>query len=244
MFITPKIFDPSKITAAQSTRLGGVSPEPYKSLNLGLSVNDEEENVMKNRKLFFGELGIDQNQLAKSHQIHGNRVFVVNEAGNVEGYDAQITNKKGIFLIVSIADCTPILIHDEKNNAVAAIHAGWRGTVGRIVENTLQKMNEHFGTESIDCKAYIGTCISYENFEVGEEVAEHFDENVKRFDPLKQKWFVDLKSANKDQLMQAGVPEKNIEISSCCTVSHNDTFFSHRYEKGKTGRMMAVIGMR
>lgn len=244
MFILPKIFDPSKIIAAQSTRLGGVSPVPFQSLNLGLSVNDDQKNVIKNRELFFNGLGIRLQYLAKSHQIHGIDVFVVNEPGNVEGYDAQITNKRGVFLVVSIADCTPILIHDEKKNAVAAIHAGWRGTVKKIVKNTIKKMNENYGTLGKDCKAYIGTCIDFQNFEVGEEVAEYFDNHLKKYDPQKNKWFVDLKSTNKEQLTEAGVLEENIEVSPYCTFLNNDKFFSHRKEKGKTGRMMAVIGMK
>ncbi|MCX6295223.1 MAG: polyphenol oxidase family protein [Bacteroidetes bacterium] len=149
-----------------------------------------------------------------------------------------------MFLAVSVADCTPILIHDTKNNAVAAIHAGWKGTVGKIVLNTLQLMGEQYGTEGKYCKAFIGACISYENFEVGDEVATYFELSQKRFDKQKQKWFVDLKKANMKQLLDFGVMEKNIEISDFCTVKNNNTFFSHRKEKGVTGRMMAVIGMK
>lgn len=243
MHILPKIFDPSKIIAAQSTRLGGLSPEPFHSMNLGLSVKDDEQRVWKNRELFFGALGIKLDQLAISYQVHGNKVLGVNLPGKAEGYDAQITNKLNVFLVVSIADCTPILIHDTKNNAVAAIHAGWRGTVGKIVENALQLMNKNYGTEGKDCSAFIGTCISYENFEVGAEVAAYFDSFLKRFDERKQKWLVDLKKANQQQLLDFGVLQENIEISGFCTVTNNDIFFSHRKEQGTTGRMMAVIGI-
>jgi hypothetical protein len=243
MILRPKIFNPSKVIAAQSTRLGGVSSIPFASMNLGLSVKDKEEHVLKNRELFFGELGIDPGQVALSHQVHGNEVSVVTEPGRKEGYDAQITNVPGIFLAVSIADCTPVLVHDEKNNAVAAIHAGWRGTVGKIVSNTLQLMKEQYGTEGKDCKAFIGACISYDNFEVGAEVAEQFDTTHKRFDTKRKKWFVDLKKANRHLLLSFGLSPQNIEITDYCTVGNNDTFFSHRKEKGVTGRMMAVIGM-
>ncbi len=243
MILYPKIFDSSKIIAAQSTRLGGVSLQPFDSMNLGLSVNDEEQNVWKNRELFFGELGIELTQVSRCYQVHGNDVLVVTEPVTNENYDAQITNKPNLFLAVSIADCTPILIHDEKNNALAAIHAGWRGTVGKIVWNALELMKENYGTEGKDCKAFIGACISYENFEVGDEVAEHFDLALKRFDSQKQKWFVNLKEANKKQLIDFGLTNNNIEISDFCTVENNNTFFSHRKEKGVTGRMMAVIGM-
>lgn len=243
MILQPKIFDSSKVIAAQSTRLGGVSGQPFDSMNLGLSVNDDEQNVWKNRELFFGKLGIDLKQVSRCHQVHGNDVLLVNESVTNEKYDAQITNKPNIYLAVSIADCTPILIHDEKNNAVAAIHAGWRGTVGKIVSNALQLMNKNYGTQGKECKAFIGACISYENFEVGDEVALNFDDSLKRFDEQKQKWFVNLKKANQKQLLDFGVLENNIEISDYCTVGNNNTFFSLRKEKGVTGRMMAVIGV-
>lgn len=243
MILQPQIFDSSKVIAAQSTRLGGVSEGPFDSMNLGLSVKDQEKNVLKNRELFFGGLGIKLEQLALSHQVHENKVLLVNEPGRREGYDAQITNKPNVFVAVSIADCTPILIHDEKNNAVAAIHAGWRGTVGKIVLNSLELMHKNFGTEGKDCKAFIGACISYENFEVGDEVAVNFDSSLKRFNEQKEKWFVNLKKANQKQLLDFGVLENNVEVSDFCTVGNNNTFFSHRKEKGVTGRMMAVIGI-
>lgn len=244
MIIQPKIFNSSIIIAAQSTRLGGISPEPYNSMNLELSVNDDEQNVWKNRELFFGRLGVELSQVSRCYQVHGNEVLIVNEPVTNEKYDAQITKKPNVFLAVSIADCTPILIHDEKENAVAAIHAGWKGTAENIVSNTLHKMQEAFGTKGENCKAYIGACIGYENFEVGNEVATHFDASIKRFDEQKQKWFVDLKEANSEQLIGFGVLKENIEISTYCTVKNNDLFFSHRKEKGVTGRMMAVIGIR
>lgn len=244
MILQPKIFDTAKIIAAQSTRLGGISPEPFNSLNLGLSVNDDEKNVLKNRELFFRSLGVELSQVSRCYQVHGDAVLVVDKPVTNEKYDAQITNKPNIYLAVSVADCTPILIHDTKNNAVAAIHAGWRGTVGKIVSNALQLMKENYGTDGKDCKAFIGACISYENFEVGEEVAVHFDDLQKSFDSARQKWFVNLKEANKKQLLDFGLRTENIEITSYCTVTNNDTFFSHRKENGKTGRMMAVIGIK
>lgn len=243
MIIKPTIFDSSKIIAAQSTRLGGVSPAPFASMNLGMSVNDSKENVIGNRTLFFEGLGIKLDRLAISKQVHGNEVQIVTEPIMEGDYDAKITNKRNVFLVISIADCTPILIYDTKNNAVAAIHAGWKGTVGKIVSNTLLKMKEQYGTNGADCKAFIGACIGYDNFEVDEDVAQHFDAAFKRFDPNKQKYFVDLKKANSEQLIAQGVYPTNIEISNYCTVQNNDLFFSHRKEKGRTGRMMAVIGM-
>lgn len=244
MILRPKIFKDLNVIAAQSTRLGGVSSLSYSSMNLGMSVNDLKENVIKNRELFFGELGISLGQLVISKQVHGNNVFVATEPAITEGYDALITNIPNVFLAISIADCTPILIYDTKNKAVAGIHAGWKGTVAEIVKHTLHKMQLEYGTEGKDCQAYIGACISYSNFEVGEEVATHFDKAFRRFDAEKQKWFVDLKAVNKKQLLGFGVPVENIEISQYCTVKNEELFFSHRRDKGISGRMMAVIGMK
>ncbi len=244
MILIPKVIDAENIIAAHSTRLNGVSPAPFSSLNLGLSVRDDEANVLKNRELFFGELEIAPTQLSLSHQVHGNKVQVVERAGRTEGYDAQITNKPGVFLAVSIADCASILIHDERNDAVAAIHAGWRGTVTGAVTNTLKQMKRIYGTNGRFCKAFIGPCISVDAFEVGEEVAVNFQDAFKRFDEEKRKWFVDLKAANEQQLTDFGISQHQIEISEYCTVKNNDLFFSHRKENGKTGRMMAVIGMK
>jgi YfiH family protein len=241
--LVPKIFN-SSVIAAQSTREGGVSPAPFYSLNLGMSVNDLEENVVRNRELFFSSLDIPLEKLSKSHQVHGTGILKAIQPGATEGYDAQITDVPGLFLVVSVADCVPVLIHDEKNNAVAAIHAGWRGTAGQIVLKTLQRMKEEYNTEAKDCKAFIGACISYKNFEVGEEVAINFDERFKKYDDSLGKWFVDLKGANKDQLMKFGISEGHVEVSGFCTVEDNDRFFSHRKEQGRTGRMMAVIGRK
>lgn len=244
MHVIPSVFNSEKVVAAQSTRLGGISPAPFSSMNLGLSVNDDPQYVTKNRALFFNSLGIDLSQLSISKQVHGAEVLLATKPQITEGYDAQISNTKGLYVVVSIADCTPILIHDEKENAVAAIHAGWKGTVANIVSKTLQKMHDEFGTEGKNCKAFIGACIGYGQFEVGQDVADHFDERFKRFDTNKNKFFVDLKSANKQQLLDHGVLAGNIEISSYCTSTNNELFFSHRKEKGNTGRMMAVIGLK
>lgn len=245
MLLEPNIFKQfPEISAGQSTRLGGVSREPFLNLNLGKSVGDDIENVERNRAIFFGQLGFEKEDAVFSHQVHGSEVLLVNKAGNYSGFDAQITNIVGICLAVSIADCTPILIFDSKNKAIAAIHAGWKGTVGEIVSKTLSEMNVNFGTKGESCFAFIGANISQPNFEVGEDVADNFDQKFKYFDSTKNKYFVDLKAANKAQLIDFGIPENQIEVSEMCTVANNDLFFSHRKEKGITGRGLAAIGLK
>ncbi len=241
----PILFHPfSDLVAAESTRHGGVSTAPYTSLNLGKSTADHPENVRENRHRFCTALGFATTQLAWSKQVHGAAIHSVTAPGGAEGFDALVTDVPGILLAVSVADCTPILIFDATNRVVAAIHAGWRGTVAGIVAQTLVHLQKDFGTKGADCRAYIGTCIDAGSFEVGEEVAVHFAGRFKKWQPERGKFFVDLKQANAAQLLDFGVPEAQVEISPYSTVLHNADYFSHRAEKGLTGRMMAVIGLK
>ena len=175
---------------------------------------------------------------------NGSQYWLVTAPGGAEGFDALISNVQGVVLAVSVADCTPILVYDAKQKAVAAVHAGWRGTAASILRKTLLQMQEQFGTSGADCYAYVGTCIDECSFEVGDEVADAFDPGFKRWDMARQKFFVDLKKANAAQLLDFGVPVAQIDISAYSTVLHNADYFSHRKEMGLTGRMMAVIGMR
>ena len=192
---------------------------------------------------FFEALNIPLTNVAKSHQVHGVSVLMVQNPGRYEGYDALITNCKNIQLAVTIADCTPILIYDPVTKAVAAIHAGWRGTVGKIITVTLTEMAKNFGTLPKDCHAYIGTCIDVDNFEVGVEVADQFTDEFKFWNLENQKYHVDLKMANRRWLLDAGLIQSNIEVSIYSTVNNNNDYFSYRKENGTTGRMLATIGM-
>lgn len=242
--IFPSIFESfANLKAGQSTRLGGVSNAPFNSLNLGMAVNDEPQKVGQNRTIFFETLQTNVNEVVFSHQIHETQILEATQPGNYTGFDAQITNIANICLAVSIADCTPILIYDAHNKAIAAIHAGWKGTVGHIVSKTLAIMQQKYGTKGENCFAYIGTCISERNFEVNKDVADHFKENHKKNITNTQKFLVDLKAANTAQLLDFGIPSSQIEVSKYCTVANNDMFFSHRKEKGTTGRMLAAIKM-
>jgi YfiH family protein len=244
-FHIPIIFTQfSNLVAGESTRHGGVSKAPFASLNLGINTNDDSKNVVENRRIFFEKLDISEARFASSYQVHGDKIQVVTEGGRAEGYDALITNQPNVFVGVTVADCTPILIYDSRNQAVGAVHAGWRGTVAQIVFKTLQTMQLAYGTEPADCYAYVGTCIDECSFEVGEEVAEQFDDEFKRFDSTLGKYLIDLKRANAAQLSAFGIPDSQIEISPYSTITHNEDYFSYRLEKGQTGRMLAVIGVR
>lgn len=232
----------SDLIVAESTRHGGVSPAPFASLNLGINTTDDPAHVDENRRRLFKVIGADVGRFASSHQVHGTEVLHATEPGRFEGYDALITSQPGLMVGVTVADCVPILLYDQANRAVAAVHAGWRGTVGGIVRKTLVAMQQRFGTAANHCYAYVGTCIDECSFEVGPEVADQFPVAFKRTDG--EKYYVDLKAANRQALLDFGIPAEQISVSPFSTVLNNDDYFSYRAEGGQTGRMLAVIGLK
>jgi YfiH family protein len=243
--LRPAIFSAySNLIAAQSTRNGGLGKPPYDSLNLGLHTQDDPAIVEENRQLFFNDLSFDPTQIAGMHQVHGTATLIVKSAGQYEGFDALITAEKDILLTITVADCTPILIFDPQTEPVAAIHASWRGTVNEIVVKTLAEMHHHFEVKASNCLAYIGPCIDRNTFEVDADVANHFPNEFKDWDPIRQKYLVDLKKANQFQLESIGLLPENIEVSPYSTVAYNNYFCSHRKERGQTGRMLCAIGMK
>lgn len=233
-----------RLRIGQSTRHGGVSIGPYASLNLSLHTDDDPEQVRENRRRLARDLGFTPDRYAGGRQVHGDRLRVVAEPGYWEGYDAFISATPGILLSVSVADCTPVLIYDPVAGAVGAAHAGWKGTVANIAAKTVAALQEHFGSRPADCWAYIGSCIDACDFEVDADVADHFSTDYKNWDADRGKYFVDLKAANRAQLLQAGLAAGQIDISPFSTHSRNDLFFSHRADGGVTGRGLGVIGLR
>jgi polyphenol oxidase len=245
LIIRPEIFDSFRnLRAAQSTRIGGVSKAPYESMNLGSNTADDKDDIEQNKRLFTKQLGFEPSEIVRSKQVHGNEILIADEPGYYEGYDAIVTDKKNLLLAISTADCTPILIYDEGTNAIAAIHAGWKGTKDNLVALTLFKMQEIFGSKAENLFAYIGPCIAECSFEVDADVAQYFDDPFSRFDSKKGKYFIDLKGHNKNQLLHFGIIDKNIEVSEYDTFERTDLFYSHRKEKGVTGRMWSVIGLK
>ena len=242
--LRPALFDGLPgVVAGFCTRHGGGSDEPYASLNLSLSIGDDEAQVWKNRRRLCEALGFSTDQLALTGQVHGAEVKEVVEAGLYRGYDAMVTRRPGLLLCISAADCAAVLLADAEARVVGACHAGWRGTVARVVVGTVAAM-ARLGAKPSRVRAYLSPCISAEHFEVGPEVAREFDSAFVRRWPDKEKPHVDLKAAIVAQLEEAGLAPERVEVSPHCTVADVDTFFSHRAEKGRTGRMMGFIGMR
>ncbi len=236
----PAIFHRSPVIAGFSTRGGGSSSGYLSTLNLSLSVGDDPEIVTANRKAFFGSFGLSLDELATAGQIHDTNVEIVNAAGFYPETDGLVTRVPGVALCLTAADCASVLIADCKNGVVGACHAGWKGAVGGIVPKTVQKMLS-VGADPASMKTYIGPCISVANFEVGEEVASQFPSSF--VDRSFDKPHVDLSGTLRQQLLDAGVANSDIEVSDRCTYAEIETFFSHRAENGKTGRMMAFIAL-
>ncbi len=240
-FCKPTIFQSIPgLVAGVSTRHGGLSKAPYTSLNVGIHTDDDPAVIEQNLSLFCADLGVSPADLARSYQVHGDKIWVTGRAGYQSGFDAMISVQPGVYAGVGIADCTPILLADPVTRVCAAIHAGWKGTVAQIVHKTAKRMIENRGSNPADILAYIGPCISLAHFEVGDEVAAQFDEAFKKRKGAR--WHVDLKAANAAQLQALGIQQ--IEIDPACTVENNADFFSHRTEKGLTGRMLALIGFQ
>lgn len=219
-----------------SDRFGGISKAPNDSLNLG-GAEDSVENILQNRTIALQKLNLSINNLCNLAQVHGTKVRTA-QIGKQEG-DALVTNKKDLILAISIADCYPILFYDEINQVIGAAHAGWRGTVGKIAEHTINAML-NLGAETKNIQVAIGQGISQKHFEVGNEVIEQFEKN--RFPQTCWKNNkIDLIACNQFVLKQNNISEKNIWTMNRCTFEND--FFSYRRDKGKTGRMWAVISL-
>lgn len=236
-----------------TTRVGGCSTNNYSSLNLGFNSGDLRENVIGNRIRLCAALPISPDRLVFPKQTHTANVKTVTagffdlatEAQKhfLDETDAVITNLQGVCVAVKTADCVPVLLFDSKRKVVAAVHAGWRGTIQGILSVTIHKMIKEFGTDPSDLIAGIGPSISPEVYEVGEEVWKQFSpEFYLASNPDKaDKKLLDLWSANNQQLIDVGVPANQIEVARTCTFSDPDRFFSARRDGIKTGRMATGI---
>jgi len=259
-----------------STRPGGESLLGGKpALNLGFTDWDERASVAANRAKFAAAVGAEQMPLVTLRQIHSDVIHVpAAPQAETPKADALATRTPGILLGVQSADCVPILLADTRQRVVAAIHAGWRGTLARIAVKALGRMRMEFGTRPRDVVAALGPAIGRCCYDVGPEVAQAFAAQFRAaadwFDgpfeqlahgeePLWLPWLtmmppghvpppprvqLDLRAANRWQLADAGVPESKIAASNLCTACRTDLLFSYRREGAKTGRMMAVIGVR
>ncbi|MDB5096877.1 MAG: hypothetical protein JWM80_1298 [Cyanobacteria bacterium RYN_339] len=230
-----------------STRRGGESEGPFAALNLGVSAGDDEATVRRNRAAWATALGMT-GPIQGMHQIHGGDVQAVAQRAQETLYgDAIVSATPGLPIGIYTADCTPILLHDPGTGAVGAVHAGWRGTVARVVMNAAQRMVDELGGDPARLRAAIGPAIGPCCFEVGEEVAAAiaaqgwpgWERAIVR--DARPKPHVDLFAANRDQLLAFGLRAENVFVSHACTSCDADHYFSWRRDQGRTGRMQAAI---
>lgn len=245
------------------------------ALNLGFTKKDSRAAVKRNRVMFLASLGMpNAERLVTVRQVHSDVIHHVTAPIKTSPVgDGLVTDTPGLALAVLVADCLPVILVDPKQRAVGVFHAGWRGTVKRIVEKGVGRMRLHFGSRPGDLRAAIGPGVHNCCYKVGEEVRENFRSQfayadalfheIKESDPVREKYpllfltarapghsmlpvniFLDLVEANRRQLLDAGLSRKNIWASELCTSCHPELLFSHRAEKGDTGRMMGLVAVR
>ena len=244
-------LDGAPVVHAVSTRLGGASLPPTAGLNLGHTVGDDPQAVDSNHVMLFAALGIPAGQIVTAHQVHGNRIAVVGQADAgtvVSETDGLITSERGLYLMLRFADCVPVLLYDPVRQAVGLAHAGWQGTLAGVAARAAQAMVRQLGCRMVDLRAAVGPSIGPCCYEVGPKVVEA---TAAAFPDAP--WLLtrrqanghahlDLWAANATQLAQLGVGQ--IETARLCTACRADLFFSHRAERGRTGRFAAILGLR
>lgn len=239
----------NKITHGFFTRKGGISPEPYESLNLSTSTGDSQTNVKENRRRIFESINKKVSTLFDVWQVHSDTV-VFSDAPRTAGRelikaDAIFTNNPDITLMMRFADCVPILIFDPIKKVVGIIHAGWQGTVKQISKKSILEMQNRYNSNPADIIAVIGPSIGPDHYEVGitvydiaKELFSNRDEIIKKEDG---KYIFNLWEANEYQLKETGV--ENVIQTNICTACNTDRWYSHRAEAGKTGRFATVISL-
>lgn len=239
-----------------TTRRGGAGVSRDGNFNLSFNTGDPAPQVLENRKRLSRALNISLAGITTARQVHGNHARVLSSSDRGRGgrddatalgaSDALLTDLPGVCPMVLVADCVPILMYDRSKRAVAAVHAGWKGTLTCIAQRTVAAMQQHFGSNPSDILAGIGPSIGPCCFRVGPEVITAAQERFGKtapwiLAPASDGGHLDLWKANHEQLVRAGLPETHIETAELCTAHHRDTFFSYRAEGGRTGRFGAGI---
>lgn len=245
------------VTAFSTTRKGGVSQGLYGEFNINEYCGDDISAVSANRVSLAQLLGIEETRIIAPHQVHGVEVRQVasdflsmplaTRRMLIEGVDALTTDVEGVCIGVSTADCIPVVLYDAVHHAAAVVHAGWRGTVGCIVQHAVRAMRRSYGTEPRALCAQIGPGISLDAFEVGDEVYETFAGagfEMQHIAQRRGKWHIDLPKCNQMQLQACGVELANIRMLNCCTFNHPEKYFSARRLGIDSGRVFTGIVLK
>ena len=246
-YLTSDALEYHKVKHGFFMRHGGISPFPWKSLNMATSVGDSSENVIENRKRIADSLQISQFSFYDLWQVHSNEV-VIAENPRPKGTphiqaDAIVTNNFDVALLMQFADCVPILFYDPDRKVIASVHAGWKGTIDGIAFETIKVMMEKFKCKPKNIISVIGPSICQDHYQIGDDVAFQvktvFDPEENFLTFKSEKIFLDLAAANKNILEKLGL--RNIEMMEICTFCSKEDWFTHRGEDGKTGRFASVI---
>lgn len=246
LVLTSPAFAGMPVVHGFTTRIGGVSGGAFESLNFSRSVGDAPENIARSEEILLGHAGTAGAPIITVNQVHGTSTLRVDEGPDGGGdHDALITARPGLLIGVKTADCAPILLLDPVRSVVGAVHAGWRGTAALIAARAVEAMRVEFGTGPGDVVAAIGPAIGECCCRVGEDVAGAFSKNLggtfcRGRDGVLH---ADLHGANRRALETAGVRPSNIHAIDLCTACNPALFFSHRRDRGGTGRHLNFIGL-
>lgn len=248
------------VTHGVSTRLGGVSEGIYASMNLGFSTGDEKEKIAENYRRFAAAIGTDIDKMVCSQQTHTTNLRVCKKEDMGKGViierdytdvDGLITNIPGLCLVTFYADCVPLMFVDPVKRVIASSHSGWRGTVGRMGEVTIRKMQETFGCCPDDILAAIGPSICQDCYEVSEDVIAEFRKSFSEhqweeiyYKKENGKYQLNLWKANEYMLLDAGIRREHLAVTNVCTCCNSELLFSHRASKGKRGSLAVFLALK
>ena len=258
--VFPSLENTGLVRHAFSTRLGGCSTGDLATMNLSSTRGDDPENVKENFQRFGAAVGFDPKDLVLSLQTHTTNVRLVTEEDRGKGFtrprdykdvDGLITNVPGLVLATFYADCVPLYFVDPVHRAIGLSHSGWRGTVNRMGEVTLQRMKEAFGTRPSDVWTAIGPSICQDCYEVSEDVILEFKDKFPAelwsrlfYQKENGRYQLDLWEANRQIFLRAGILLEHISMPGICTCCNPDFLFSHRASHGKRGNLGAFLGIR
>jgi YfiH family protein len=225
-----------------TTREGGTSLAPFDSLNLGGTLGDPPANIRRNRKLLLETLGIAPRALARTGQIHGTEIAVVTTGGHYAGFDGFATDRRGLALAISTADCYSVVIYSPPERALAALHVGRRGAEGGIIGRAVDVMSARFRIDPLYAIAVVGPGICGRCYTVSREDALRFPEEVRRYEA--GRWRLDLSAFIVRELAARGIRRRNVLSSRLCTACAPSLFFSHRRDGGVTGRHWTIAVVR
>lgn len=253
----PALLESGMVRHGFSTRMGGVSEGPYATMNFSFTRGDNPEAVRENYRRMAEALRVDMEKMVLTWQTHTTKVRVVSEEDLGKGIikerdyrdvDGLVTDMPDVTLVTFFADCVPLYFLDKKNRAIGLSHSGWRGTVKRMGEKTLETMAEAFGTRPEDVTACIGPSICMDCYEVGGEVIEEFAAEFPEavhdrlfYKKENGKYMLNLWEANRIVLMDAGIREENLSVTDICTHCNPELLFSHRRSPEKRGNLCAFL---